>query len=266
MVRSEWLIWPRPEWSVREDLRMAIIEVSEDALRDVAGDEVFGQALAWTAKVAGLQVDGTVIDATVDGVPVRVRVLPDGIDSQCGCPADGLCPHAVATALAWVQAGEEKPVLGLAEVLRAQDRDWLAAKLAAQAVGDPELAARLLAEAEDPEALAEVADLRAEFDADLDDIADELADLDLGDEWWPETDGLDELLAEAGELADDAPDAVRRLADHVIDRIGQLEYEHEDLTEVLERARTLRELLGQRTAGRRGELHDPIPLSKLANG
>jgi uncharacterized Zn finger protein len=223
---------------------MAIIEVSEDALRDVAGDEVFGQALAWTGKVAGLRVDGTVIEATVDGVSVRVRVLPDGIDAQCGCPEDGLCPHAVAAALAWVRTGEEKLVPGLVEVLRVQDRDWLAAQLAALAAGDPGLAARLLAEAEDPEALAEVADLRAEFDADLDDLVDELVDLDLDDEWWPETDGLDELLVEAGELADDAPDAVRRLADHVIDRIGQLEYEHEDLTRVLERAQALRDSLG----------------------
>ncbi len=68
---------------------MAIIEVSEDGVRRVAGDQVFGQAKEWVGKVSGLRAGGPVISATVDGVPVSVRILLDGIAGECECPADG---------------------------------------------------------------------------------------------------------------------------------------------------------------------------------
>ena len=106
---------------------MAIIEVSEDGVRRAAGGEVFGQAEEWAGKVSGLRAGGPVISATVDGVPVSVRILPDGIVGECGCPAHGLCAHAAAAVLAWVRTGTDADEPDLFEVLRMQDPDWLAA-------------------------------------------------------------------------------------------------------------------------------------------
>lgn len=77
------------------------------------------------------------------GIPVSVRIGPDGIDARSGCPAPGPCPHAVAVALAWVRTGEDEQVTDLFEALRALDRDWLARQLAELAAGDPVLSARL---------------------------------------------------------------------------------------------------------------------------
>jgi hypothetical protein len=138
---------------------MAIIEVSEDGARRGAGDQAFGQAKERADKVSGLRAGGPVISATVDGVPVSVRILPDGIAGECGCQADGLCAHAAA-ALAWVRTGTDADEPDLFEVLRMQDPDWLAARLAELAAADPALAERLLAETEDGEALEDMADLR----------------------------------------------------------------------------------------------------------
>jgi uncharacterized Zn finger protein len=139
---------------------MAIIEVSEDGVRRAAGDQVFGQAEEWAGKVSGLWTGGPVISATVDGVQVSVRIRPDGIAGECGCPADGLCAHAVAAVLAWVRTGTDADEPDLFEVLRMQDPDWLATRLAELAAADPALAGRLLAEAEDGQALQDMADLR----------------------------------------------------------------------------------------------------------
>ena len=100
---------------------MAIIEVSEDGVRRVAGGEMFGQAKEWVGKVSELEAGGPVISATVDGVPVSVRILPDGIAGECGCPAHGLCAHAVAAVLAWVRAGTDADEPDLIEVMRVQD-------------------------------------------------------------------------------------------------------------------------------------------------
>src|ERR1022692_4914432 len=120
---------------------MAIIEVSEDGARRVAGDQVFGQAKERADKVSGLRAGDPVISATVDGVPVSVQILPDGIAGECGCPADGLCAHAAA-ALAWARTGTDADEPDLFEVLRMQDPDWLAARLGGVAGADPALTQR----------------------------------------------------------------------------------------------------------------------------
>src|SRR5258708_34994518 len=125
---------------------MALIEVTEQSLRGQAGDVVFEQALVWADKVDGLTADGPLVQATVDGVSVSFRVLPHGIDARCGCALPRPCPHAVADALAWVSTGEEVQLPGLFELLRVQDRDWLAARLAELAAAGPPLAARRLGE------------------------------------------------------------------------------------------------------------------------
>jgi hypothetical protein len=119
---------------------MAIVEVSEDGVRRAAGGEVFGQAKEWVDKVSGLRSGGPVVCATVDGVPVSVRILPGGFAAECGCPAHGLCAHAVAAVLAWVRAGTDADELDLFEVLRMQDPDSLATRLAELAAADPALA------------------------------------------------------------------------------------------------------------------------------
>ena len=219
---------------------MATIEVSEDGVRRAAGGEVFGQAEEWAGKVSGLRAGGPVISATVDGVPVSVRILPDGIVGQCRCPAHGLCAHAAAAVLAWVRTGTDADEPDLFEVLRIQDQDWLAARLAELAAADPALAGRLLAEAGDGQALQDMAGLRAELEEVLDELEDEASSLGLYDEWYPDGEALDELLDEAAEFVPDAPDAVRELADHVITRTEQLlNYENcygEGITEALEKA------------------------------
>ena len=187
-----------------------------------------------------LEAGGPVISATVDGVPVSVRILPDGIAGECGCPAHGLCAHAAAAVLAWVRTGTDADEPDLFEVLRMQDPDWLATRLAELAAADPALAGRLLAEAEDGQALEDVAGLRAELDEVLDELEDEASSLGLYDEWYPDGEALDELLDEAAEFVPGAPGAVRELADHVITRTGRLlNYENcygEGITEALEKA------------------------------
>jgi uncharacterized Zn finger protein len=219
---------------------MAIIEVSEDGLRRIAGGEVFAQATEWAGKVSALRAGGPVISATVDGVPVSVRILPDGIAGECECQAYGLCAHAVAAVLAWVRTGTDADEPDLFEVLRMQDPGWLATRLAELASADPVLAERLLAEAEDGEAPEDVAGLRAELDEVLDELEDEASSLGPYDEWYPDGEALDELLDEAAEFVADAPDTVRELADHVITRTERLlNYEHcygEGITEALEKA------------------------------
>lgn len=216
---------------------MAIIEVSEDGVRRAAGDQVFLQAKEWADKVSGLRAGGPVISATVDGVPVSVRILPDGIAGECGCPAHELCAHAVAAVLAWIRTGTDAGEPDLFEVMRMQDPDWLATRLAA---ADPALAERLLAEAGDGEALENMADLRAELDQVLDELEDEASSLGSYDEWYPDGEALDELLDEAAEFVPDAPDAIRELADHVITRTERLlNYENcygAGITEALEKA------------------------------
>jgi uncharacterized Zn finger protein len=128
---------------------MAILEVTEDWVRRVVDGEVFGRAGEWAGKVSGLRADGPVVSATLDGIPVSARILPDGIAGECGCPADALCAHAVAVVLALVETGTDVDEPDLFEILRTQDPDWLAARLAELAAADLALAERLLAEAED---------------------------------------------------------------------------------------------------------------------
>ena len=225
---------------------MALVKITEESLREQAGDRVFAQALAMADKVAGLSADGPLIEAAVDGIPVGVRIGPRGIEARCGCPAPGPCPHAVAVALAWVRTGEDEQVRDLFETLRALDGDWLARQLAELAAGDPVLSARLVEAAGGAGAVgaaAAVADLRAEFEAELGGLAEEARDYEHYDEWYPDTEDLEELLDEAEVLLGQAPDAVRELADYVIEGIEQvLDFGTcygADLTEALARAQDL---------------------------
>jgi hypothetical protein len=225
---------------------VALVKITEESLREQAGDLVFEQALAMAAKVADLEAAGPLIEATVDGTPVRIRIGPPDLDARCGCPAPAPCPHAVAVALAWVRTGEDEQVTDLFETLRTLDRDWLARQLAELAAGDPAVSARLLSAAEHAGAAgtaAAVADLRAEFAEELAGLAEEARLHEHHDGWYPDTEDLEELLDEAEALLDQAPDAVRELADDVIDGIEPVldlgTCHGADLTETLARAQDL---------------------------
>jgi uncharacterized Zn finger protein len=245
---------------------MALIEVTEESLRRLVDDAVFRQAQDWADKVTGLRVDGLLVEATVDGVPAGFLVLRHGLEGRCGCPLPAPCAHAIAAALAWVRAGDDdESPSDLFEVLRVQDQDWLASRLAQLAAADPALAARLLGEAEDAGVLDEVADLRDEFDEVLGELEAEARDQGDYGEWYPDAEGLDELFDEAEALIDDVPDAVRDLADHLIERIERLlNYENcygGGVTEALTRAEDLH--LDACRAG----VPDPVRLAeRLVNG
>src|SRR5205823_3358527 len=187
---------------MRQYLRVAVIEVSEESLRLIAGDEVLGQAagLVDAGMVADVRPDGLLVFATVAGMPVSVRMLEDALAWKCPCPDDAPCVHAVAAALAWVRTGTDEGTPDLLAVLQGQSTAWLALRLAAIADGNAELTRLLLAEAADPEVPGALAELRAELESALDahegDAAGEAED-GYG-EWYPDFEGVEALIEEAG--------------------------------------------------------------------
>jgi hypothetical protein len=133
--------------------------------------------------------------------------------------------HAVAAALAWVRTGTDEETPGLLMVLRGQSAAWLALRLAAIADGNAELTRLLLSEAADPEVPSALAELRAELESALDAHEEEAKD-GYG-EWYPDFEGVEALIEEAGAYLEDAPDGLRELADCVITRIDELlDYEN----------------------------------------
>lgn len=228
-----------------QDRRVAVIEVSEDALRREAGVEVYARAVGLAETVSDLRVTGTLLTAVVAGVPVSVHLLDAGIEGRCECDlrGGGPCAHAVAAVLAWVQGGRDEDAPELLDVLLAQSPEWLATRLAAIASDNAELTALLFAEAVDPEVADVIADLRDELDEELDELEDDAASQGDSAEWYPDAGNLAEIIEEADELLDDAPDDIRALAAHVIMRIEQLlKYENcngAELTEALKSAQDL---------------------------
>ncbi len=216
---------------MRQYLRVAVIEVSEESLRLIAGDEVLGQAagLVDAGMVADVRPDGLLVFATVAGMSVSVRVLEDALAWKCPCPDDAPCVHAVAAALAWVRTGTDEETPDLLAVLQGQSTAWLALRLAAIADGNAELTRLLLAEAADPEVPGALAELRAELESALDAHEDDAAGEaeDGYGEWFPDFEGVEALIEEAGTYLEDAPDELRELADYVITRIERLlDYEN----------------------------------------
>jgi hypothetical protein len=216
---------------MRQYLRMAVIEVSEESLRLIAGDEVLGQAagLVDGGMVADVHLDGLLVLATVAGTPVSVRVLEDALACKCPCSDDAPCVHAVAATLAWVRTGTDEETPDLLAVLKEQSTVWLALRLAAIADGNAELTRLLLAEAVDPEVPSALAELRAALESALDahegEAAGEAED-DYG-EWYPDFEEVEALIEEAGTYLEDSPGELRELADYAITRIeGLLDYEN----------------------------------------
>src|SRR6266702_311617 len=180
-------------------------------------------------RYSGRRPDGLLVFATVAGMPVSVRVLEDALAWKCPCPDDAPCVHAVAAALAWVRTGTDEETPDLLAVLQGQSTAWLALRLAAIADGNAELTRLLLAEAADPEVPGALAELRAELESALDAHEDDAAGEaeDGYGEWYPDFEGVEALIEEAGTYLEDAPDELRELADYVITRIERLlDYEN----------------------------------------
>ena len=210
---------------------VALIEVSEESLRLIVGDEVLGQAAGMVdaGMVADVRLDGLLVFATVAGTPVSVRVLADALACKCPCLDDAPCAHAVAAALAWVRTGTDEETPNLLAALKEQSTAWLALRLAAIADGNAELTRLLLAEAADPEVPDALAELLAELESALDAHEEEAAGEaeDGYGEWYPDFEEVEALIEEAGTYLEDAPDGLRELADYAITRIeGLLDYEN----------------------------------------
>jgi len=205
---------------------MARVEVTEESLRATVNQHVFARAVNLAGKVAGLSAAGPLVEATVDGTDVSVRVRPGGLDARCTCPdADPYpaaqyqpaqyqpapCPHAVAAVLAWVRVGPGE------------------ASTAEAGPSDTDLAA----------------ELRADLDDVLADLAAEAGDCDPDDGWYPDTSDLEDLLDEVEDLADEAPEAARELAGYVAGRIRDVlaagNCLTDDLADTLARAEELRQ-------------------------
>ena len=215
---------------MRQYLRVAVIEVSEESLRLIVGDEVLGQAagLVDGGMVPDVRLDGLLVFATVAGTPVSVRVLEDALAWTCPCPDDAPCGHAVAAAVAWVRTGADEETPDLLAVLQEQSTAWLALRLAAIADGNAELT-RLLTEAVDPEVPGALVELRAELESALDAHEGEAArEAEHGyGEWYPDFEGVEALIEEAGTYLEDAAGELRELADYMITRTeGLLDYEN----------------------------------------
>jgi hypothetical protein len=226
---------------------MAQIEVTEDVIRDWAGEAVSGRAMSLAGKVSGLSATGPLIEAAVDGQRVSVRVMGTGLAAECGCPEPAPCAHAAGAALAWVRAGEDRQETGLYELLRVRDREWLARQLADLAAADPELALRLADAArdggDDVDAAADVASLLAEVEDELTGLGAEAAEEPEYEEWYPDTGDLEEMADEAEDYLDEAPDAVRELAARAIALADEvLDYQNcygADFTSFLDRMEDL---------------------------
>ena len=196
---------------------MARIVVTEESLRATVDQDVFAQAVALAGQVSGLSAVGPLIEATVDGTDVSVRVGPGGLDARCACPAAvpypaAPCPHAVAAVLAWVRAGS-----GEADPEGAGPEETSPEKASTERAS-PEKASPEKASTEETSTDV-AAELRAELDDVLGELATEAGDCDPGDGWYPDTTDLEDLLDEVEELADEAPDAARELAGHAAGRI-----------------------------------------------
>jgi hypothetical protein len=120
-----------------------------------------GERYFAAGQVRRVTVDGSTVDATVDGTRVyrvRLDVTSKGLSGRCSCPygADGVfCKHCVAASLAWLEQGgvmgkpRPKPLSDkrLRLFLRGCDQEWLIEQLMTVAKSDKVLRAQLVAAA-----------------------------------------------------------------------------------------------------------------------
>jgi hypothetical protein len=65
---------------------MTQIKVTEDVIRDRAGEAVSGRAMLLAGKMPGLSATGPLNEAAVDGQRVSVRAMGTGLAAECGYP------------------------------------------------------------------------------------------------------------------------------------------------------------------------------------
>ena len=150
---------------------MARIEVDEDTLRELAGQDAFARGWAQyrDGVVDEVMVHGTQVRAAVGATAprqVELRVGLGGLTGQCDCPdwsEENFCEHCVATGLAWLDenadpadaddgdALEAEQEAALRAYLIRQDPQWLADELLDALADDPDRFARLLSVATETE-------------------------------------------------------------------------------------------------------------------
>ncbi|MEV1246716.1 DUF6880 family protein [Nonomuraea sp. NPDC050022] len=206
---------------------MALIQVDEEAVRSQVSEPVFAEALALVAggMVAGLTEKGTSVAALVSGRSVTVTFTASGMRAVCECLDPELCAHAAAAAVTWVRMGDVRPAPDLYALLRTQDSDWLARRLATLAATDPALADRLRTELAETIIGEESTDLLADLESVMADLLAEAADVCdswYEGEWYPDLEDLEEILDEIDDLIEPSPDTARELTVRAIDLIEEV--------------------------------------------
>lgn len=228
--------------------RSALTDViGPHVLRRMAGARAFerGEAYFHNGQVGALVEQKGTIGAKVDGTHAyRVKLWRDGdaLDYSCTCPVgqDGeFCKHAVAVALAWLQAGSSKPAgkatkkprVTLDDVrahLHKRDKHALVDLLMQQLVEDDGLRQRLLMEvARDVAGGVDLATFRQAIDESvaMDGFVGYREAYGYASGIDAAIDGIEELLkrghaAEAIELAEHALAAIEQAIGHVDDSDG----------------------------------------------
>ena len=139
---------------------MAALAITETSIRRTADPLSYkrGESYALSGRVRDLTSDGVIVQATVDaGTPhhVHLTITKSGIRGHCTCTygqKNVFCKHCVATALIWLEEGDDLDEQAAEEeltddqlraFLERQDPAWLAEHLLQAAADDPLLRARL---------------------------------------------------------------------------------------------------------------------------
>jgi uncharacterized Zn finger protein len=139
---------------------VAAVAITEFSIRRTADPLSYkrGESYARSGRVRDLTTYGVTVQATVDGGSphhVQLTITKAGIRGHCTCQygqTSGFCKHCVATALVWLEEGEdldeETPEHEVTEdqlriFLERQDPAWLTEHLLQAAADDPQLRERL---------------------------------------------------------------------------------------------------------------------------
>jgi uncharacterized Zn finger protein len=144
---------------------VAAVAITESSIRRTADPLSYrrGEAYALSGRVGDLTADGVTVQATVDVGSrhhVQITITKAGLRGHCTCAygqTGVFCKHCVATALTWLEDGDDLDEETaddqladeqLRELLERQDPAWLAEHLLQAASDDPALRAHLEAAAD----------------------------------------------------------------------------------------------------------------------
>ncbi len=150
------------------------MDVTEDAVRDICTDAVFGRGERYLAegRIREIHRVDTTVTAVVSGsrqYDVRVDLATDGVAPWCDCPYDGpgACKHVVAVLLRCVDDPPADDGDRLDAALDGADADDLRTFLRDELATDADLRARFLAHVGEPTSQS-VDELRASIDRRFD--------------------------------------------------------------------------------------------------